>query len=113
MVWNVLGYNIGGKFDFFDFQHFISRLKEVVRENRLYQDPDIKYLPREIYLEGVLRVLFEMYYPSQENIGGWERGVQHTFSQLNSIISVYANMSKSKESRFMLFLFNFWRDILQ
>lgn len=39
--------------------------------------------------------------------------MQQTFLQLNNVMQLQANIFKSKEMRFMTFLLNFWRYILQ
>lgn len=113
MVWKIIGYNIDRKLAFFDIKSFMARLQTLIKCHPLYADANIKYLPREIYLECVMTVFFEIYYPSEANISQWQKSVQQTFLQLNNIMSLQANVFKSKESRFMIFQLNFWKDILQ
>lgn len=79
MVWKIIGYNIDRRLDFFEFKSFIARLIGLVTSHKLYLDSEIKYLPREVYLDCVMTVFFEVYYPSHANISKWQRSVQQTF----------------------------------
>ena len=110
MIWKVVSDNLRNQV--FKFGSFMSKLDVEIKNSPMYNDPAIVYLPREVYVECVLKVFYEMFYPTEANINIWKSTVQKTFQQLNNIVSLYLRVFKTKEARIMIFLLNFREKIL-
>jgi hypothetical protein len=57
-------------------------LVEEMKSHEVYQNPSIRYIPREAFLECVIKVFYNLYYPTDILRGKfkiWEGNVKSTF----------------------------------
>jgi len=50
--------------EFFEFDLFIELLKADIQSRDEYIDKDYVYLPRETYVESIMKVFYKIFYPS-------------------------------------------------
>ena len=62
MIWKVVSDNLRNQV--FKFGSFMSKLDVEIKNSPMYNDPAIVYLSREC----VLKVFYEMFYPTEANI---------------------------------------------
>jgi len=89
LVWKITSEVLKQKLDFFKFEEFLEKLVEEIKMKDQYRDSVYVYLPREIYVECILKVFYDLFYPSQFNEKRWKKVVQQTFSQLSNLVSLY------------------------
>jgi hypothetical protein len=85
MLWKVVADNLLKKLSFFNFEDFLLNLETLVTSKEQYKDPGINYLPKEVFMESLLHVFYQMFYPREESINRWRSSVEQTFSQLVKI----------------------------
>jgi hypothetical protein len=100
MVWKIVNENLAKHTDF-TIDLFMRELETSVKASSYYQATDdegsdeFRYLPREVYVESVMDVFFNLFYPSMLNILEWKQTVQQTFQQLYNLVSLYLRNLKT------------------
>eukprot|EP00347_Sterkiella_histriomuscorum_P010832 403374756 len=89
-------------------------IKEILK-NPHYLDTDFKYLPKEAFVESVIKVFFEIYYPSEQvfDFVVWENNVKSTFQRLNDLSFYYQGVTQTQESRVIIFLLRYYQEIIK
>ncbi len=87
-IWKIIKENI----KLFESKIIIEKLEEEIRSHELYNKNEIKYLPREAFVECTIKVFYELYYPTDSLKGKfdlWEQNVKSTFQKLNDLAFYY------------------------
>ena len=75
MVWKIVNENINKHKDF-SFTQFMTHLEVAVKASPFFADKSLRYLPREVYVESIMNVFFNLFYPSKQNIKNWKKTMQ-------------------------------------
>lgn len=94
----------------------MNKLETEIANHEHYNMVELKYFPREAFVECLLKVFYQIYYPTLEtiyNLKIWETNVKEIFKKLNDLTYYYSKSFNSEESRIMIFLLEFNSDILK
>ena len=112
-VWKILKDNM----KLFSFQDIMAMFDQAIRANDQFQDTQCTlYLPREAFVECLIQVMYELYYPSKKFSGKftqWELNVKQTFQRLNDLAYYYLRTITNRQSRMIMFLLKLNQDIIQ
>jgi hypothetical protein len=73
-VWTIINENT----NLYAFKEIKDILIDEITGHPFYKDTEIQYLPREAFVEAVIRVFYKLYYPSENlktKFQTWEKNV--------------------------------------
>lgn len=79
LVWKIIYEVVKERLSFFDLNLFLEKLEAEVMQQPQYSDDRFIYLPREVYVECIMKVFYDLFYPSEQNNKKWKKVVQQTF----------------------------------
>ncbi|CDW84752.1 UNKNOWN [Stylonychia lemnae] len=92
-----------------------SKLDEEMRRSEYFRSPDIKYFPKETFVQSIIKVFYDIYYPTENpqfKMKYWEQSVKQTFQRLNDLSFYYQGVTQTFESRVIIFLLKFHKQII-
>ncbi|CDW73692.1 UNKNOWN [Stylonychia lemnae] len=92
-----------------------SKLDKEMRSSGYFKNSDIKYFPKEIFVQSVIKVFYDIYYPTENSkftINQWEQSVKQTFQRLNDLSFYYQGVTQTFESRVIIFLLKYHKQII-
>lgn len=64
LVWKIIFDVLKEQVSFFEFKSFIELFEDEVKKRPEFTDPSYVYLPREVYVECLMKVFYEKFYPN-------------------------------------------------
>lgn len=52
----------------FHIDEILTPFIQRVKENEFYKEPKLNFLPREAYVEELLKVFYDLYYPTEQKM---------------------------------------------